>query len=114
MCTEDLIKEGSKALDYRPDVHVGGRVLNSYDEADARRGIESSDDNDAAAERDEGAKGLLSPAVEIGDWLQGGLWVSQGRSGAASSTEEEIVAGETGNEVERVPRTVMTNGVETM
>ncbi|ETN38237.1 uncharacterized protein HMPREF1541_06268 [Cyphellophora europaea CBS 101466] len=67
-CTDELIRDGTKALEYRVnigDVRIGGRVLTN-DETEVN--------ND---EGDEARKGLLSPGVEIGDWLQGGLWVSQ-------------------------------------
>ncbi|KAL2427292.1 hypothetical protein ABEF95_011219 [Exophiala dermatitidis] len=56
--TEELIRDGNKALDYRVgigDVKLGGRVL--HDEELDERGF------DSAAPEQEGAKGLLSPAL---------------------------------------------------
>lgn len=69
MSTDELIRDGTKALEYKVgigDIKVGGRVLTNDE-------IEADDDGDRGEER----KGLLSPSIEIGDWLEGGLWVSQ-------------------------------------
>lgn len=79
-CTEELIRDGTKALDYKVgigDVHIGGRVL----------GNDESDNHDDTS-RDEGRKGLLSPGIEIGNWLEGGLWVSQRPSIADGASPE--------------------------
>lgn len=78
--TEELIRDGTKALDYRvaiADVQIGGRVLNN-----------DEDDHHEDIAREEGRKGLLSPGVEIGDWLEGGLWVSQRPSNALSGEDD--------------------------
>jgi hypothetical protein len=71
-CSEELIRDGTKALEYRVgigDVQVGGRVLRG-DEEGGEEGSEGVDAGEAGAR-----KGLLSPGVELGDWLEGGLWV---------------------------------------
>jgi hypothetical protein len=85
LSTEELIRDGEKALEYKPDLLMRGRVL-SHDEAleglvrpgtaDSNGVVTGSATPAMVAE--EGAKGLLSPGVEIGDWLAGGMWVSQG------------------------------------
>lgn len=57
-CTEELIREGNKALDYRVgigDVKLGGRVLND-DELDERGLVNGADEL-------ESRQGLLSPSV---------------------------------------------------
>ncbi|KPI39662.1 uncharacterized protein AB675_3485 [Cyphellophora attinorum] len=82
LSTEELIRDGEKALEYKPDLLIGGRVL-SHDGALLRPGTADSAGEDTgtatpAMVAEEGAKGLLSPGVEIGDWLAGGMWVSQG------------------------------------
>jgi hypothetical protein len=58
--TEELIKEGSRALAYRvkvSDVELGGRVL-SRDEEEAAEGVGTGDIG-------ESSKGLLSPSAAI-------------------------------------------------
>jgi hypothetical protein len=73
-CSEELIRDGTKALEYRVgigDVKVGGRVLRTDEEGEVGDS-EDADVADAGVAR----KGLLSPGVELGDWLEGGLWVS--------------------------------------
>ncbi|KIW72472.1 hypothetical protein PV04_00662 [Phialophora macrospora] len=71
-CTDDLIREGNKALDYRVgigDVNLGGRVLND-DELDERglaRGIEEM----------EARQGLLSPSVAKANLDHAQLWAAE-------------------------------------
>lgn len=71
-CTEELIRDGNKALDYRVgigDVKLGGRVLN--DEELDERGFQNGDDEIEARQ------GLLSPTLakselsEVQTWALG-------------------------------------------
>ena len=68
-CTETLLRDGNKALDYRVgigDVKLGGRVLND-DELD-ERGL------DHANEEPEARQGLLSPSIAKANLDQNQLW----------------------------------------
>ena len=68
-CTEDMIKEGNKALEYRVgigDVKIGGRVLND-DELDERGLVDGADESQAR-------QGLLSPSVAKANLDQAQLW----------------------------------------
>ncbi|OAP62154.1 hypothetical protein AYL99_04357 [Fonsecaea erecta] len=68
-CSEELIREGNKALDYRVgigDVKLGGRVLND-DELD-ERGLVNG------AEEQEARQGLLSPSVTKANLDEAQLW----------------------------------------
>ncbi|EXJ64968.1 hypothetical protein A1O7_01307 [Cladophialophora yegresii CBS 114405] len=68
-CTDDLIREGNKALEYRVgigDVKLGGRVL-SDDELD-ERGLASG------VEEVEARQGLLSPSVAKANLDHAQLW----------------------------------------
>ncbi|KAI1614364.1 hypothetical protein EDD36DRAFT_224779 [Exophiala viscosa] len=67
--TEDLIREGNKALEYRVgigDVQIGGRVLND-DELDERGFV-------AGSEEPESRKGLLSPGLGKAKLTETQLW----------------------------------------
>jgi hypothetical protein len=71
-CTDDLIREGNKALDYRVgigDVKLGGRVLND-DELD-ERGLVSG------VEEMEARQGLLSPSVAKANLDHAQLWAAE-------------------------------------
>ncbi|OCT46646.1 hypothetical protein CLCR_01865 [Cladophialophora carrionii] len=68
-CTDDLIREGNKALEYRVgigDIKLGGRVLND-DELD-ERGLASG------VEEVEARQGLLSPSVAKANLDHAQLW----------------------------------------
>lgn len=86
-CTEELIRDGNKALEYRVgigDVKLGGRVLN--DEELDERGL------DQGTEEIEPRRGLLSPSLaqsrlnEIQTWDVDGLRTQS--SGGFSELEE--------------------------
>ncbi|KIW30142.1 uncharacterized protein PV07_05911 [Cladophialophora immunda] len=68
-CSEELIKEGNKALDYRVgigDVKLGGRVLNDdeLDEMGLVNGVEEQ----------EARQGLLSPSITKANLDEAQLW----------------------------------------
>ncbi|KIW98816.1 uncharacterized protein Z519_00479 [Cladophialophora bantiana CBS 173.52] len=68
-CTEELIRDGNKALDYRVgigDVKLGGRVLND-DELD-ERGLANG------VEEQEARQGLLSPSITKANLDEAQLW----------------------------------------
>lgn len=68
-CTEELIRDGSKALDYRVgigDVKLGGRVLN--DEELDERGFQNGDDEVQARQ------GLLSPTLAKSELSEAQTW----------------------------------------
>jgi len=71
-CTEELIRDGNKALDYRVgigDVSLGGRVLN-HDELDDRA-------LETGAEERENRQGLLSPGLTKSALQEILLWAHQ-------------------------------------
>ncbi|KAK5049409.1 hypothetical protein LTR84_004338 [Exophiala bonariae] len=68
-CTEELIRDGNKALDYRVgigDVKLGGRVLN--DEELDERGFQNGDDEVQARQ------GLLSPTLAKSELSEAQTW----------------------------------------
>ncbi|KIW80497.1 hypothetical protein Z517_07113 [Fonsecaea pedrosoi CBS 271.37] len=68
-CSEELIREGNKALDYRVgigDVKLGGKVLND-DELD-ERGLVNG------VEEQEARQGLLSPSITKANIDEAALW----------------------------------------
>lgn len=68
-CTEELIRDGNKALDYRVgigDVKLGGRVLN--DEELDERGFHNGD------EEVEARQGLLSPTLAKSEMSEAQTW----------------------------------------
>jgi len=68
-CTEELIRDGNKALDYRVgigDIKLGGRVLN--DEELDERGLQNGD------EEIEARQGLLSPSLAKGELSEAQTW----------------------------------------
>ena len=79
-CTEELIREGSKALEYRVgigDIRLGGKVLN--DEESHEKACDSS------GKEVEQRRGLLSPTVTMSQLEEATLWLT---SGVGARSEE--------------------------
>ncbi|KIX93839.1 uncharacterized protein Z520_10464 [Fonsecaea multimorphosa CBS 102226] len=84
-CSEELIREGNKALDYRVgigDVKLGGRVLND-DELD-ERGLVNG------VEEQEARQGLLSPSITKANLDEAQLWEAE--SPPPTITASEVTA----------------------
>jgi hypothetical protein len=85
-CTEELIRDGNKALEYKVgigDIQLGGRVLNREDEPH---------DIEDKPER----KGLLSPSVTLSQLEEAALWL----------TDASAVAGVTQTPLEEAEREI--------
>jgi hypothetical protein len=84
-CTEELIREGNKALEYRVgigDVKLGGRVLNT-EELDEK----ALDDGHERAQR----QGLLSPSMTTTELTGADLWASSNGTGTSTPAESAIL-----------------------
>ena len=85
-CTEELIKDGNKALEYRVgigDVPLGGKVL-TREEAREK-------ESDTSGEETEQRRGLLSPIISMSQLEEATLWLTNGVE--ARSEEPESVNG---------------------
>ncbi|KAK5022731.1 hypothetical protein LTS07_009708 [Exophiala sideris] len=83
--TEDLIREGNKALEYRVgigDVQIGGRVLND-DELDERGFV-------AGSEEPESRQGLLSPGLGKAKLTETQLWTDIPSSGPTNNRDSVL------------------------
>lgn len=83
-CTEELIGDGNKALEYRVgigDIRLGGKVLN-HEESHEK----ASDSSDKEVEQ---RRGLLSPSVTMSQLEEATLWLTSG-VGARSEEPESV------------------------
>ena len=72
-CTEELIKDGSKALEYGVgigDIKLGGKVLD-HDELKEK-------DTESSEEEIEQRRGLLSPTMTMSQLEDATLWLTSG------------------------------------
>ena len=83
-CTEELIRDGNKALEYKVgigDIRLGGRVLN-HEELDEK-------DSENSEEETQQRRGLLSPSVTLSQLEEATLWLTSG-VGSGSDQPEEV------------------------
>jgi ElaB/YqjD/DUF883 family membrane-anchored ribosome-binding protein len=91
-CTDDLIREGNKALEYKVgigDVKLGGRVLN-LEELNHKH-VDENNSDDERPER----RGLLSPSVTLTQLEEATLWLANGAEShlEVDSALEEVQRG---------------------
>jgi ElaB/YqjD/DUF883 family membrane-anchored ribosome-binding protein len=85
-CTEELISDGNKALEYTVgigDVKLGGRVLN-HEEIDEKQ-------SDSSEEVSPQRKGLLSPASTLSQLEEGTLWLTAGIGNGSTQEVDETI-----------------------
>ena len=87
-CTEELIRDGNKAIEYRVgigDVKLGGRVLSNED-LDHR----SSAQDEGEEEEWPQSQGLLSPSI-TSNMTEANLWATDGATSSPESEQEPPV-----------------------